>query len=214
MKATTGRASPNTDSTLTQLGRAHGTDKAKEAHDFTRFYPTYVEVHRDRPLSFLEIGVFRGSSLRMWDEFFTHPDARLCCVDNKRKHLRNVPDSPRWTSFFGSQADGEFLEHVAQEAGPFDVIIEDGQHVPSYQIASFEALWPHVKSGGVYVIEDIHTSFQEGFVERFAPGDEGPQSIMPYLVEILERMVSADSPNETEYEFVHFYTHAVTLGKR
>ena len=209
-----GRASPNTDPTLTELGVFYGTDKAKDSHAFTRFYPIYMEVYRDRPLSFLEIGVFRGASLRMWDAYFTHPEARLCCVDNKRKHLRNVPETPRWHSFFGSQADPDFLAQVAREAGPFDIIIEDGQHVPSFQMASFGALWPHVKSGGVYVIEDIHTSFEEGFMERFAPEDDGPKSVMPYLIERVEGMVAADSPSGTEYEFVHFYTHAVILGKR
>ena len=116
---------------MTELGAFHGTDKAKGSQAFTRFYPTYMKVYRHQPLSFLEIGVFRGDSLRMWDAYFKHPEARLCCVDNKRKHLRKVPESPRWRSFFWSQADPDFLAQVAQEAIPFDIIIEDGQQ-PSF----------------------------------------------------------------------------------
>ena len=117
-------------------------------------------------------------------------------------------------SFFGSRTDADFLAHVAQKAGPLDIVIKDGRHASSFQMASFGVLWSHVKSGGVYIIEDIHTLFQEGFAELFAPEDDGPKSVMPYLVERVEGMVSADSPSGTEYEFVHFYTHAVILGKR
>jgi len=198
---------------LRRLGRLHGTDKAKPAHDFVRFYPTYLASRREEPLSFLEVGVFRGASLKMWNDYFTHPHARLNCIDNKRKHLANVPKDPRWTSFLGCQSDTDFLKKVCSQAGPFDVVIEDGQHVPSYQIACFETLWPHLKSGGVYVIEDIHTSFQDTFIDRHCPDDTGPRSVMPYLHRILDTLIAAEAPCETEYDFVHFYTHAVVIGK-
>ena len=52
-----GRASPNTEPTLTELSDLHGTDKAKGYHAVMRFYPTYMEVYRDRPLSFLAMGI-------------------------------------------------------------------------------------------------------------------------------------------------------------
>jgi len=48
---------------------------------------------------------------------------------------------------------------VSETGGHFDVIVEDGSHVPSHQLISFETLWPSVKPGGVYIVEDIETNW-------------------------------------------------------
>ena len=39
------------------------------------------------------------------------------------------------------------------------MVIDDGSHVPEHQVISFEALWPSVKPGGIYVVEDVETSW-------------------------------------------------------
>jgi cephalosporin hydroxylase len=44
-------------------------------------------------------------------------------------------------------------------AAPLDVILDDGSHKWSHQIISFETLWPHVSTGGVYIVEDTITSY-------------------------------------------------------
>ena len=71
-----------------------------------------------------DFSIDRGASLAMWNEYFTHPEARLGCVDDKRKHLRNVPRDPRWKSFQGDQSDRSFMESVGTALGPLDVVIE------------------------------------------------------------------------------------------
>ena len=52
-----------------------------------------------------------------------------------------------------------FLKSLADQYGPFDIVIDDGSHAPAHQVASLTALWPHVKVGGVYLVEDLHTSY-------------------------------------------------------
>ena len=70
----------------------------------------------------------------------------------------------------GSQADPAFLAKVVQELGPFDIIIDDGSHVVSHQIASFNALFDEaLKPGGIYMVEDLETSYwghRSGQIDR------------------------------------------------
>jgi len=56
----------------------------------------------------------------------------------------------------GSQADPEFLASVVAE---MDIVIDDGSHVASHQLASFKALFPALSFGGVYICEDLHTAY-------------------------------------------------------
>ena len=60
---------------------------------------------------------------------------------------------------YGDQSDAHFLDRVARQHGPWDVIIDDGGHMMQQQITSFKALFPHVTPGGLYFIEDLRTSF-------------------------------------------------------
>ena len=60
---------------------------------------------------------------------------------------------------YGSQEDVAILNAVKSEKGYFDVIVDDGGHTMSQQITSFTYLLPKVRSGGVYVIEDLLTSY-------------------------------------------------------
>ncbi len=120
--------------------------------EFTRF--------RTRPISFLEIGVFKGGSIPMWKAYF-HDDARLTFLDIDPDCARHA--DPGTTVEIGNQADAGTLARLAGTYGPFDLILDDGSHVNAHQIASFNALWPHIAEGGLYVVEDCHTSYWPGF---------------------------------------------------
>jgi hypothetical protein len=65
--------------------------------------------------------------------------------------------------FKGSQVDIDFLENVCKQAGVFDLIIDDGSHINEHVIKSFEFLFPKLKKGGIYVIEDTQTSYWEAY---------------------------------------------------
>ena len=120
--------------------------------EFTRF--------RASPISFLEIGVFKGGSIPMWKKYF-HEDARLTFLDIDPDCARHA--DPGTTVEIGNQADADTLARLAATHGPFDLILDDGSHVNAHQIASFNALWPHIAEGGLYVVEDCHTSYWPGF---------------------------------------------------
>ena len=48
---------------------------------------------------------------------------------------------------------------MALYAGPFDIVIDDGGHFMDDIISSFKTLLPHVRAGGTYIVEDLHTSY-------------------------------------------------------
>jgi len=78
-------------------------------------------------------------------------------------------ESPGTRIFIGDQADPELWAHFIHEVPRLDVVIDDGGHQPAQQIATLEALLPHLQPGGVYICEDIHTprhiflSYLDGF---------------------------------------------------
>lgn len=128
-------------------------------HHYFDIYSRHFQQYRDRPIRMLEIGVFRGGSLRMWKEFF-HPDSVIVGIDiDKSCKAHEIADKNVFVRI-GSQADPNFLAEVNGEFGPFDIILDDGSHKTHHQIISFGALFRHaLKDGGCYMVEDVHTNY-------------------------------------------------------
>ncbi len=123
-------------------------------------YDTLFAPYAGKNITFIEIGVLSGGSLFMWREFFG-PEARIIGVELN-------PDAKRWEEegfeiYIGSQSDPAFLEKIAKEVGDIDIVLDDGGHTYEQQIVTTECLLPHIKDGGLLVVEDTHTSYMEGF---------------------------------------------------
>ena len=71
--------------------------------------------------------------------------------------------NPRVKVFQGSQDNPIFLRKVCDERGPFDIVIDDGSHVPKHVVTSFHILFPSLVNGGIYLIEDVQTAFWPRF---------------------------------------------------
>ena len=97
-----------------------------------------------------------GGSSQMWREYFG-PDAKIYGVDIDPRC--KAWEEPGFQVFIGDQGDPEFLRQIADEIGPVDVVIEDGGHFPLQQITTFEVFYPRIRRGGVFLIEDLHTSY-------------------------------------------------------
>jgi hypothetical protein len=104
----------------------------------------------------LEIGVSQGGSLQMWKDYFG-AKAKIFGIDIdprcKALEEENVG------ILIGSQSDRKFLREVKQQIPPIDILIDDGGHMMHQQIVSYEELFPHIKEDGVYLCEDLHTSY-------------------------------------------------------
>ncbi|MFD9698664.1 class I SAM-dependent methyltransferase [Lentzea sp. NPDC059081] len=149
---------------LGELAVELGTDKWGDLHWYTQHYERHFARLRTEPVRVLEIGIggwddpdSGGGSLRMWQRFF--PRGLVHGLDIARKNV----SGPRIMTVRGDQSDAEFLDRLGRELGPFDVVIDDGSHFNDHVRTSFHALFPHVRPGGLYVVEDLQTAYWPGW---------------------------------------------------
>jgi hypothetical protein len=119
-------------------------------------YDRHFRRYRNQEVIILEIGVFHGGSLQMWKDYFGEK-ARIfgIDIDPRCKAL----EEEHIKIFIGSQSDRKFLQEVKQQIPPIDILLDDGGHMMDQQIISYEELFPHIKEDGVYLCEDLHTSY-------------------------------------------------------
>ena len=131
----------------------------KWVHYF-EIYHRHFERFRGKPVTVLEFGVQHGGSLQMWRNYFGRK-VRLYGVDIDPRCARL---GGRYAKIFiGDQEDRDFLQSIADEIGPVDGLIEDGGHTMGQQIATFEVFYPQMSADGVFLIEDLHTSYWQSF---------------------------------------------------
>ncbi len=145
---------------LTRLAVIHGTDKFGY-HDYTPNYHTLFSHLRESPVRLMEIGVGGyqdadrgGESLEMWRDYFEA--GQITGIDIQKKEM-DLGD--RVAILQGSQIDAAFLAELVKTRGPFDIIIDDGSHQNEHVVMSFQLLFPTLAAGGIYVAEDVQTSF-------------------------------------------------------
>lgn len=127
----------------------------KEPH-FIEAYKKHFEGRK--PLRVLEIGVQNGGSLKIWRDFF--PEAEIVGVDVDEKCKEH--EGQNIEIVIGDQVSVKFLETL----GNFDIIIDDGGHYMTQQQVSINTLLKNqLNPGGLYVIEDLHTSYWEQFLD-------------------------------------------------
>jgi len=143
---------------LAEIFTRHGTDKRPGYHDYAAVYGPLLAPLREQPITLLEIGVSAGRSLRAWADYF--PRARIYALDRepKREH-----DTARIRTTVANQADRASLHAALALLGSpaLDLVIDDGGHRMDEQQVSLGTLFPNVRPDGLYVIEDVHTSFPD-----------------------------------------------------
>lgn len=148
---------PYTQNTLDELAFMYGTDKKE--HGYISFYEQYLPKN---PKRILEIGVFKGQSIRMWLKYF--PDAEIHGLDLFKEN--DIPFSDERVKWhIGHQCDYFLMEKL--RAYDFDVIIEDGSHNSRDQMITFFGLF----NGKHYFMEDTHCAkedfYSQGLPEEF-----------------------------------------------
>ncbi|GAA4408662.1 hypothetical protein GCM10023168_26380 [Fodinibacter luteus] len=104
----------------------------------------------------LEFGVFHGASLRYLAE--RYPAAIIVGCDILPTQ-DDWPRSERIDYVRVDQGDSSQLHRLfEQRPGPYDLVIDDGSHLPQHQRNCLVAALPFVRDGGVYILEDLHTS--------------------------------------------------------
>lgn len=150
---------------VAELASRYGSDKWG-IHLYAQHYQRHFEPLRNRLLTILEIGIGGfgtngyadptkgGGSLRMWKHFFPRALVHGADIENKSQLTEQRIEITQV-----DQSDRTALREMAEAFGPFDIVIDDGSHINSDVLASFDALFPYLTSGGLYVIEDLQTSY-------------------------------------------------------
>lgn len=162
---------------LTRIADKYGSDKgtyftdAKHpGHLYTPFYDQLFEPYRLHEINLFEVGVSKGASVMMWNEYF--PNGNIVGMDNNLNQVNkdaklgvegggwhdNVAEFGDIELHHGDQGHGPDLLRAIDGKPPFDIMIDDGSHRDDHQQNTFGVLFPYLKAGGYYIIEDIHVS--------------------------------------------------------
>ena len=189
-------------------------------------YDTWFSKFVDKNPFVLEIGVDNGGSLQMWNEYFGK-DCYLYGIDNRPKFDYN--NTEEYLGFYaklfvGDQGDQDFLNLVNDYVGgnhkgnienTFDIVIDDGSHWMWHQILTFETLFPKMREGGIYLVEDTHSSYMNIFGGKY----KQPHTFIEYCKNIIDVLhmdhfeSTTDFPWTRHIKSIHFYDSVVVIEK-
>ena len=128
-------------------------------HKWTHYFEIYEELFsrfKGKKINILEIGLFQGGSIQMWQRYFGEDvqyfgvDINPNCEQFEDKNVKVL---------IGSQTDEKFLKNLVETLPEMDIIIDDGGHMMNQQILTFKHLYNLVKDDGIYLCEDVCTSY-------------------------------------------------------
>ncbi len=147
---------------LPTLAELYAQHQGKASDKWSSYLPTYDRLFahlRTEWISLLEIGVQNGGSLEIWSQYFRNGMIKGLDINPRCRELKF--DCDRIAVW---QGDASKFETTWK----FDIIIDDGSHKPDEQIDALSSLWPSLRAGGIYVIEDLHCDGCEKTARRFA----------------------------------------------
>jgi len=145
---------------LQQIFDRYQCDKGSGRHRYYKEYEIYMEKFRDKPIKILEVGTYKGASIESWREYFSD-DSTIYTMDIfTRLESEDVDvlkkDNVKWMQ--ADSTDKDLPKIIKEEWGDdieFDFIIDDGAHYPDANRLTFQNLYPFLKEGGKYFIEDV-----------------------------------------------------------
>ena len=151
--------------TLSELATTYGSDKGPKKHRYTELYELLFRPFRNQPVRFLEMGLLIGGpehgvsagretrdlpSVRMWLDYFS--EAQIIGLDISDFSWF---DHPRFSFVQCDMDDRANIARAAKDIGQVDIVIDDASHASHHQQNAFLEIFPHLPSGGLYVIEDL-----------------------------------------------------------
>lgn len=182
---------------------------------YFEIYDRHFKKYRNKQIVVVEIGVSHGGSLQMWKHFF-----------GKKAIIYGIDLNPQCKNFeedqikvlIGSQSDKNFLKEVKAKIPIIDVLIDDGGHTMEQQIITFEELFETVSTGGIYLCEDLHTSYWE----EYGGGYKNPSSYLEYSKNFIDYINAYHFRNSslplnkytTSMFSLHYYDSVLVVEKR
>jgi len=156
---------------------------------YFEIYDRHFSRFRNTSATIVEIGVFQGGSLQMWRHYF-----------GDKAKIIGIDIDPRCQAFaeagieimIGDQGDRNFLASLRERIPHIDILIDDGGHTMQQQTATFEELFSHIDEHGVYLCEDLHTSYWKEYGGSFRSRDSFIE-YSKYLIDCLNAWHSRDT---------------------
>jgi len=128
-----------------------------------KYFEVYEELFSsfiDKKITFVEVGILNGGSLKMWKEYFGQ-NARIIAIDYNPECKKYEEEGIE--IFIGDQSDPNFWDDFFTKVGKVDILLDDGGHTNSQQVITTVKSIPNIKDGGLLVTEDTHTSYQASY---------------------------------------------------
>lgn len=205
---------------LQELGVMHQTDKSINKcyqRTYLEVYEDYFKMYQESATDVLELGVAAGGSLRTWKSYFYNAtiygiDVNPECTTRIESHIKIE---------IGSQDDENVLNKLLGDR-KLDIVVDDGSHITKLMINSFNILFPRVKPGGFYCIEDtgLFYDYDIAYLTKVGgwPGmrfnrpdvvhENKRIDMMAFVDQVLDKL-----DNKDVFEFIHFYPRMVVMRK-
>jgi hypothetical protein len=193
-------------------------NKGRLIHKWIHYFDIYdrhFSRFKNKEITILEIGVSHGGSLQMWKEYFG-PKAKIYGIDINP--LCKDLEEDNIKIFIGSQSDPDFLKEVKKSIPKIDILIDDGGHTMEQQIVSYEVLFDHVLDNGVYLCEDLHTSYWP----KFGGGYKKEGSFIEYSKDFIDQLNAYHSKQSglevsdftKSVDSIHYYDSMLVIEKK
>lgn len=203
---------------MTQFQKYFESNTSNCIHKWIHYFDIYdfwFKKYKNKPIVILEIGIFQGGSLNMWRDYFGE-DAQIFAIDINP--LCKQFETKNTKIFIGSQEDKEFLKYVKTQVPKFDILIDDGGHSMRQQIVSFEELYDHINDDGLYLCEDLHTSYWK----NYGGGYKNSNSFIEYSKNFIDsinawhskdKILKVNNLTRSAYA-LHYYDSILVLEKK
>ncbi len=121
---------------------------------YDRIFAPYIL--KNKPISFLEVGILNGGSLEVWQNILP-PKSKIIGVDITQA-CKDFKYNENIQVLIGDISKGELVDKELAET-TFDIIIDDASHFCDNVITNFHKLFDKLNWGGIYIIEDCSTSY-------------------------------------------------------
>lgn len=201
----------------------HSSDKWEK---YFEVYERHLSKFVDREFNLVEVGVQKGGSLEMWSRYFCRwtdyidLPHKITGIDIDQECSNLKYDDPNIRVVIGDQGKDEFWDEFIKDNSKIDIFIDDGGHFMDQQISTFEKVFPVLSIGGVYICEDVHTSYMAynggGLFNR--------NSFIEYIKPVVD-LINKDWWEETNPKMamfhelakgvssIHFYDSMVVIEK-
>ena len=146
-------------------------------NSYFNIYESLFKEFKNRPITFVEVGIFGGGSLFMWKNYF-HPKSRIIGIDlnpNSKSY-----EKYGFEIFIGDQQDENFWKKFYKKVGKIDILLDDGGHTDLQQTQTLISSIKNIKENGIIAVEDVHTSYFTEF------GNPSKNSFVNYSKKIID----------------------------